>query len=178
MKNREGKSYKSESEKQKWQQGIRKIVLYDQPAMIKEDMESMNRLFAQAGNDVAGIAAAAGITPKKIVKVRARRGRIGQQRQGIEIIGRLLKEICMMESREEVITRVGVAAGYTNAMKQYALLSDNELEEIIEMLKQAGEDRLERIGKKNTSSIFKRLSEKRKECKAWTNLVNTADKQI
>ncbi|MBD5536875.1 MAG: hypothetical protein HDQ99_14725 [Lachnospiraceae bacterium] len=178
MKIRKEKSHKSEVTKQKPQWDTRKIVLYDPPAMTQEDIESMNRLFAQAGNDVAGIAAAAGVKPKKIVKVRARRGRIGSQRQGLETIGRLLKEICALEGREEVIARTGVAAGYANAMKQYALLSDNELEEIIELLNQAGEDRLERIDKKNIASIFKELIEKSKASKAWTRYVNVVEKQV
>lgn len=178
MKVRKEKSYKIEGDKQESVKDTRKIVLYDPLAMTREDMEKMNRLFTQAGNDVAGIVAAAGIKPKKIVKVRARRGRIGRQRQGLETIGRLLKEICVLEGREEVIARTGVAAGYANAMKQNALLSDNELEEIIELLNQAGEDRLARIEKKNISSIFKEMLEKSKACKEWTRYMSIVDKQV
>ena len=72
----------------------------------------------------------------------------------------------------------GVAGLYANAMKQYALLSDNELEEIIDLLNQAGEDRLARIDKKNTFSIFKELIEKSKASKAWTSYVNIVEKQV
>lgn len=178
MKVRKEKSYKIEGGRQEPVKETRKIVLYDQPAMTQEDAERMNRLFAQAGNDVESIAAAAGIKHRKVVKVRARRGHIGRQRQGLETIGRLLKEISELEGREEVIVRTGVAAGYANAMKQNMLLSDNELEEIIEMLQQAGEDRLEKIDKKNTSSIFKELLKKAKACRAWTSYVNIVEEQV
>lgn len=178
MKIKKKNRIRAKAESKKTEQGTRKIVLYDPPAMTQEDVEKMNRLFAQAGNDVASIVAAAGIKPKKIVRVRARRGRIGRQRQGLETIGRLLKEICVLEGREEVIARTGVAAGYANAMKQNALLSDNELEEIIELLNQAGEDRLARIEKKNISSIFKEMLEKSKACKEWTRYMSIVDKPV
>lgn len=77
-----------------------------------------------------------------------------KQVQGLKIIEQLINDIHESPEREDAIVKTGIAVGYANAMKQDGLLSEKELEEMIEMIGQVGKKELDRIGKQTCRHNF------------------------
>lgn len=97
-----------------------------------------------AAQDARKIAAAAGVECRKIVQVKAKRGRMAQQAHGIEVMAKLIREIYAAEEREDIIARAGIATGYANAMRTVDLIDGAELQAMIDMLQQIGENMLDK----------------------------------
>ena len=110
--------------------------------------------------DVEKIAAAAGTTTNKTAKVAAKRGRTMQQQSALNTIEKIVKEIMCATEKEDVIAQTGIAVGYANAMYHNDLMTKEELQEMIEMLGQTGENALARI-EKARPTLLQRLTAKR-----------------
>ncbi len=110
--------------------------------------------------EVEKIAMAAGAIPKKTAKVAAKRGRTMQQQSALNTIEKIVKEIMCATDRDDAIAQTGIAVGYANAMYHNDLMTKEELQEMIEMLGQAGENALARI-EKSRPSLLQRLTAKR-----------------
>lgn len=106
-----------------------------------------------AKRDVEKIAQAAGVEMPKTVRIMARYGLMRTQQAGIKRLNRLLQEVGNKKDRESVATQTGIATGYANAMYHFDLMSEKELENVIELIEQAGEKAIYRIEAENHSFL-------------------------
>lgn len=81
----------------------------------------------------------------KQARISAKRGVIRQQEEGMQIIKKMLKNMETAEDKETAIACAGIATGYANAMNAYAFITDTELQNVIEVIGQAGEKAVDRI---------------------------------
>lgn len=81
----------------------------------------------------------------KKARIMAREGKAMGQDDGLRIISRLLMEVEQAAGMEEAIAYAGIATGYANAMKRYGYITDGELQDVIEVIGQAGEKAANRI---------------------------------
>lgn len=88
----------------------------------------------------------------KNARVVLRRGLLCQQMEGLKIINMALREITKAESRNDVYAQTGIATGYANAMKNYGLMSEDELNDVVDVIGQEGERALHRI--ETTKPLF------------------------
>ena len=75
----------------------------------------------------------------------AQRGKIEEQGVGLRIISDFLKKMDTAEETEEAFAYAGIATGYANAMKLYGFITAEELQDVIEVIEQAGEKAASRI---------------------------------
>lgn len=118
------------------------------------------KALAGTHEDIEKIAVAAGVNPKKTAKVKIIRGRGAQQQSAMETIEKVVKQIICATDREDAIAQTGIAVGYANAMYHNGLMTKEELQEMIEMLGQVGEDALARV-EKSRPSLLSRLTARR-----------------
>lgn len=88
---------------------------------------------------------AADIRTRKTAHVALRRGLVKEQSEGVGILNSTLLAMKAEKKRDTAILYAGIAAGYANAMHQHGLMSDDELEGVIEIINQAGKDAMHRI---------------------------------
>lgn len=106
--------------------------------------EAINRMYAE-------------MKVKKAVQIRLRRGISARQKMDLEIIMEQCRKAMSASSREEIITHTGIAVGYANAMQQHGLISDEELQDLIDMLDEISEDRMETVEQMNRNIISRLL---------------------
>lgn len=109
--------------------------------------EAMNRMYAA-------------MKVKKEVQIRLRRGYAARQQSDLEIIMDQCKKVISATSREEIMTHTGIAVGYANAMQQHNLISNEELQDLINMLDEIGEDRMKIVDEMDRN-IVSRLFRKK-----------------
>ena len=97
---------------------------------------------------------------KNAVQIRLRRGLADRQQKDLEIIMAQCKKVITAESREEILTHTAIAVGYANAMEQHSLISKEELENLIDMLDEIGEDRMQTVDETDRN-IISRLFRKK-----------------
>ncbi len=88
---------------------------------------------------------AAGGEMLKTARIVMRRGMRQQQETGLKELNKLLQDIRAAKDRESVVKKTGIATGYANAMRHFELISANELNDVIEVIGQAGERATSRI---------------------------------
>lgn len=109
--------------------------------------EAMNRMFAA-------------MKVKKAVQIKLRRGYAARQQRDLEIIMDQCQKVISATSREEIMTHTGIAVGYANAMQQHNLISNEELQDLINMLDEIGEDRMKIVDEMDRN-IVSRLFRKK-----------------
>lgn len=109
--------------------------------MTKVDHAAMHRL---AAREMERNAAAVAETAKE-AKIYLQRGKGRQQIAGLKQLNDLLQEIRTATDREDAIARTGIATGYANAMQHFGLMTKEELQDVIEVVGQAGEKAAKRI---------------------------------
>ena len=97
---------------------------------------------------------------KKSVQIRLRRGCAARQQRDLEIIMDQCKKVIAATSREEIMTHTGIAVGYANAMQQHNLISNEELQDLIDMLNEVGEDRMKAVDEMDRNIISRLLRKK------------------
>lgn len=80
-----------------------------------------------------------------ILKFATRRGHRRQQLEGLAVVAKQIKGITETKNKEDVYGCAGIATGYANAMREYGLISAEELKDVIELIGEIGEDALGRI---------------------------------
>ncbi|MDE6421250.1 MAG: hypothetical protein K2K87_12115 [Lachnospiraceae bacterium] len=85
------------------------------------------------------------VSTLKIARIELKYGKMKQQEEGLRVIYNALKEITEATSSDNVIMMVGVATGYANAMQHFNLISSSELEDIVEVIKYAGNWELSKV---------------------------------
>lgn len=83
----------------------------------------------------------------KEIHIAARIGKEQRQKADINTIIRLTKEIKTADTREAVMAQSGIACGYINAMNAHDLISDEEMQQLINMIGEVGEIRLHEVSK-------------------------------
>ncbi|MBD5504113.1 MAG: hypothetical protein HDR09_20190 [Lachnospiraceae bacterium] len=121
------------------QQGMKRLAVL---IMTKEDHAAMHE---QARIDIDKIAQAAGVEMLKTARIAMRRGRRELQTMGVRELSKLLLEIREARDCEAVSVRTGIATGYANAMCHFGLMSEGELQDVIAVIGQAGEQTARRI---------------------------------
>ena len=96
-------------------------------------------------HDHPGTASGAGAETKKHVRIMAQRGKIKGQDAGLRIISDFLKKMETAGETEEAFAYAGIATGYANAMELYGFITAEELQDVIEVIEQAGEKAASRI---------------------------------
>lgn len=81
----------------------------------------------------------------KTVRISRRFGMERQQAAGMKELNKLLQDIRVAKDRESVVVQTGIATGYANAMHHFDLISESELNDVIEVIGQAGERATSRI---------------------------------
>lgn len=99
----------------------------------------------RAAEELKDIASNTGVETKKRAKIKAQRGKINQQAAGIRVVSDFLKKMDTAEEKEEAFAYAGIATGYANAMKLYGFITAEELQDVIEVIEQAGEKAANRV---------------------------------
>lgn len=90
-----------------------------------------------AKEDMKKIAQAAGVETNKTARILMRHGLGRQQKEGLEDLNRMLKEIRETGSMAEAVKWGMVASGYANGMCCGNLMSKSELHDVIQVIDQA-----------------------------------------
>lgn len=102
---------------------------------------------------------------KGTIFIKARRGRMDQQLEAIEMIGNRVDAMRNDERAEEVMVDGGIAAGMANMMLTTGLLDKKELSDIIGMIDRIGKEKMESLaaaGGRRNGNVFSRVIHRRK----------------
>lgn len=101
-----------------------------------------------------------GQLPKKVVFIKADPKKFQQQKEDMEMIERLSKEIITADTHEDVMIKTAIAVGYVNAMKIHGVIDDKETSDLVDMLGTIGEDKLQEMERLNLRIIMRNIRKK------------------
>ena len=98
-----------------------------------------------------------GQIPKKVVFIKVNPKRFQQQKEDMEMIQRLSKEIITADTHDDVMIQTAIAVGYVNAMKIHGVIDEKETSDLVNMLGVMGEDKLQEVDGLNIRIIMRHI---------------------
>lgn len=98
--------------------------------------------------------------PKKVAFIKVNPKRFQQQKEDMEMIERLSKEIITADTHDDVMIQTAIAVGYVNAMKIHGVIDEKETSDLVDMLGVMGEDKLQEVDGLNIRIIMRHIRKK------------------